>query len=110
MFTVLHTFSLFNVHIHAHNFEYSFLPWLVFNSCFYPTCQLNNYDLVNLQASPCIRFNKEGILLAVSTNDNGVKILGNSDGIRLLRTMENRTFDASRVASAAAVKVKLLSR
>ncbi|XP_024026087.1 topless-related protein 4 isoform X2 [Morus notabilis] len=57
-----------------------------------------------LPASPCIRFNKEGILLAVSTNDNGVKILGNSDGIRLLRTMENRTFDASRVASAAAVK------
>ena len=57
-----------------------------------------------LQASPCIRFNKEGILLAVSTNDNSVKILANADGIRLLRTMESRTFDASRVASAA-VKV-----
>ncbi|PON99819.1 Topless-related protein [Trema orientale] len=57
-----------------------------------------------LQASPCIRFNKEGILLAVSTNDNGVKILANTDGVRLLRTMENRTFDASRVASAAVMK------
>lgn len=57
-----------------------------------------------LPASPCIRFNKEGILLAVSTNDNGFKILANSDGIRMLRTMENRTFDASRVASAAVVK------
>ena len=64
-----------------------------------------NYPgLANLQASPCIRFNKEGILLAVSTNDNGVRILANADGIRLLRTVENRTFDASRVASAA-VKV-----
>ncbi|MCH99061.1 topless-related protein 4-like, partial [Trifolium medium] len=28
----------------------------------------------------------------------------NAEGIRLLRTLENRTFDASRVASAAAVK------
>ncbi|KAI4344161.1 hypothetical protein L6164_011423 [Bauhinia variegata] len=57
-----------------------------------------------LLASPCIRFNKEGILLAVSTSDNGIKILANADGIRLLRTVENRTFDASRVASAAVVK------
>ncbi|XP_015894468.3 topless-related protein 4-like isoform X2 [Ziziphus jujuba] len=57
-----------------------------------------------LPASPCIRFNKEGILLAVSTNDNGVKILANTDGIRLLRTVENRAFDASRVASTAVVK------
>ncbi|XP_057996293.1 topless-related protein 4 isoform X2 [Hevea brasiliensis] len=57
-----------------------------------------------LTAAPCIRFNKDGALLAVSTNDNSVKILANSDGIRLLRTVENRTFDASRVASAAVVK------
>jgi hypothetical protein len=60
-----------------------------------------------MQASPCIRFNKEGILLAVSTSDNGVKILANAEGIRLLRTVESRTFDASRVASAAAVKVNI---
>ncbi|XP_011017798.1 PREDICTED: topless-related protein 4-like isoform X2 [Populus euphratica] len=57
-----------------------------------------------LPASPCIRFNKEGTLLAVSTNDNSIKILANSDGIRLLRTVENRTFDASRAASAAVAK------
>lgn len=79
-------------------------------------CLLKNFlptnypGLENLQASPCIRFNKEGILLAVSTSDNGVKILANGDGIRLLRTMENRTFDASRVASAAAVKVLLFPK
>ncbi|XP_004287287.1 PREDICTED: topless-related protein 4-like isoform X1 [Fragaria vesca subsp. vesca] len=57
-----------------------------------------------LPASPSIRFNKEGILLAVSTNDNGIKILANSDGMRLLRTVESRTYDASRAASVAVVK------
>ncbi|KAE8657881.1 Protein TOPLESS [Hibiscus syriacus] len=57
-----------------------------------------------LPPSPCIRFNKEGTLLAVSTDDNGVKILANSDGVRLIRTVENRSFDSSRVAPAAIVK------
>ncbi|CAK7345436.1 unnamed protein product [Dovyalis caffra] len=57
-----------------------------------------------LPASPCIRFNKEGTLLAVATKDNSIKILANSDGMRLLRTVESRTFDASRAASAAVVK------
>ncbi|XP_039027675.1 topless-related protein 4-like isoform X2 [Hibiscus syriacus] len=57
-----------------------------------------------LPPSPCIRFNKEGTLLAVSTDDNRVKILANSDGVRLLRTVENRSFDASRVAPPAVVK------
>ncbi|KAJ9163078.1 hypothetical protein P3X46_022790 [Hevea brasiliensis] len=61
-----------------------------------------------LPASPCIRFNKEGALLAVSTNDNSIKILANSDGIRLLRTVD-RTFDASRAASAAVVKAPAIS-
>ncbi|PWA73375.1 WUS-interacting protein 2 [Artemisia annua] len=60
-----------------------------------------------LPAAPCIRFNKEGILMAVSTKENGIKILANPDGIRLLRTMENnRSFDPSRVASASAAVVK----
>ncbi|GAV82484.1 WD40 domain-containing protein [Cephalotus follicularis] len=62
-----------------------------------------------LPASPCIRFNREGTLLAVSTNDNGIKILANAEGIRLLRTVENRTFDASRVASAATVKAPAIA-
>ncbi|GMI95157.1 WUS-interacting protein 2, TOPLESS-RELATED 4 [Hibiscus trionum] len=57
-----------------------------------------------LPPSPCIRFNKEGTLLAVSTDDNGVKVLANSDGVRLLRTLENRSFDASRVTPAGIVK------
>ena len=45
--------------------------------------------------------------MAVSTNDNGIKILANAEGIRMLRTVENRTFDAaaSRVSSAPVVKV-----
>ncbi|ONL96154.1 topless-related2 [Zea mays] len=57
-----------------------------------------------LTASPRIRFNKEGTLLAVSTADNGIKILANADGLRLLRTLENRSFDASRNASEAVTK------
>lgn len=65
--------------------------------------------LVIFQASPCIRFNKEGTLLAVSTSDNGVKILANTEGFRLLRAVENRPFDNSASASAAIVKVCVLT-
>ncbi|KAK1324085.1 Topless-related protein 1 [Acorus calamus] len=57
-----------------------------------------------LPASPRIRFNKEGTLLAVSANDNMIKILANADGLRLLRTLENRSFDASRAASETMAK------
>ncbi|KAG8096738.1 hypothetical protein GUJ93_ZPchr0013g34568 [Zizania palustris] len=57
-----------------------------------------------LPASPRVRFNKEGTLLAVSTHDNGIKILANADGARLLRTLENRSFDASRSASETVTK------
>ncbi|XP_076946426.1 topless-related protein 4-like [Bidens hawaiensis] len=62
-----------------------------------------------LPASPCVRFNKEGILLAVSTNNNGIKILANSDGVRLLKTVEKRSFDASRIASSSAAKITALT-
>lgn len=62
-----------------------------------------------LPASPCLRFNKEGTLLAVSTSDNGFKILASADGVRLLRSIENRALDASRVASAAAAKGPMIS-
>ncbi|XP_048134058.1 topless-related protein 4-like [Rhodamnia argentea] len=34
--------------------------------------------LGGLPASPCIRFNKEGVLLAVSTSDSSIKILANA--------------------------------
>lgn len=36
--------------------------------------------------------------MAVSANENGIKILGNADGIRLLRTFENLSYDASRTS------------
>ncbi|KAJ6803980.1 protein TPR3-like isoform X2 [Iris pallida] len=57
-----------------------------------------------LSASPRIRFNKEGTLLAVSTHDNGIKILANADGLHLLRTFENRSFDPSRTAPETTAK------
>ncbi|XP_030966642.1 protein TPR3-like [Quercus lobata] len=49
-----------------------------------------------LPASPCIRFNKEGILLAVSTREKGIKILANADGLQLLRSIGNCAVDNSR--------------
>ncbi|KAB2065464.1 hypothetical protein ES319_A09G090300v1 [Gossypium barbadense] len=62
---------------------------------------LTSYDAEGgLPASPRIRFNKDGSLLAVSANDNGIKILANSDGMRLLRTLENLSYDASRTPEA----------
>lgn len=54
-----------------------------------------------LPASPKLRFNKEGSLLAVTTSDNGVKILANADGQRLIRMLENRTFEGARGPSDA---------
>ncbi|XP_060669272.1 topless-related protein 4-like isoform X2 [Ziziphus jujuba] len=57
-----------------------------------------------LPASPCIRFNKDGILLAVSTSENGIKVLANADGLRLLHSIEIRAVDASRGFSGIASK------
>ncbi|VVB00946.1 unnamed protein product [Arabis nemorensis] len=48
---------------------------------------------------PRVRFNKEGNLLAVTTADNGFKILANVDGLRTLRVMEARSFEASRAST-----------
>ncbi|XP_020265607.1 topless-related protein 1-like isoform X2 [Asparagus officinalis] len=55
-----------------------------------------------LPASPRIRFNKLGSLLAVSTVDNCIKILANADGFQMLRTVESRY--ASRSNSEAITK------
>lgn len=44
-------------------------------------------------------------MLAVSTSENGVKVLANADGIRILRAIENRAVDASRMASGTAKEV-----
>ncbi|KAF5452308.1 hypothetical protein F2P56_027318 [Juglans regia] len=49
-----------------------------------------------LPALPRLRFNKEGTLLVVTTAHNGFKILANADGLRTLRTMESRSYEASR--------------
>ncbi|KAF5766605.1 putative transcription factor WD40-like family [Helianthus annuus] len=56
-----------------------------------------------LPASPCVRFSKDGILLAVTTIDNGVKILANPEGQRLVKSSENNP-EALRLASASAAK------
>ena len=41
----------------------------------------------------------------MSTVDNGIKVLANTEGVRFLRTMENRSFDAARSASETVTKV-----
>ncbi|EEF50534.1 conserved hypothetical protein [Ricinus communis] len=43
-------------------------------------------------------------LLDISINDISINFLANTDEIRLLRTIESRTFDAFMAASAAVVK------
>ena len=43
-----------------------------------------------------MRFNKEGNILAVTTMDNGFKILANASGLRSLRTIETPAFEALR--------------
>uniref|UniRef100_M8BK13 CTLH domain-containing protein n=1 Tax=Aegilops tauschii TaxID=37682 RepID=M8BK13_AEGTA len=59
-----------------------------------------------LPGLPRLRFNKEGNLLAVTTVDNGFKILANSDGLRSLRAFGNRPFEAFRSPyEASAMKV-----
>ncbi|AQK89606.1 trehalose-6-phosphate synthase14 [Zea mays] len=51
-----------------------------------------------LPALPRLRFNKEGNLLAVTTVDNGFKILANADGLRNLRALGSRPpFEAFRL-------------
>ncbi|KAK7264670.1 hypothetical protein RJT34_32280 [Clitoria ternatea] len=49
-----------------------------------------------LPSLPCLRFSKEGSLLAVTTADGGLKILANTDGMKLLRTFEARSYGASK--------------
>ncbi|GJZ97892.1 topless-related protein 4-like protein isoform X3 [Tanacetum coccineum] len=58
-----------------------------------------------LLTSPIVRFNKDGMLLAVSIHANGIKILANPDGVKLLRTTDNSSFDPSGVASTPVAKV-----
>ncbi|XP_054799239.1 topless-related protein 1-like [Prosopis cineraria] len=49
-----------------------------------------------LPASPRIRFNKDGTLLAVTANENKIKVLATANGQHLMRQMKNgeaRTFE-----------------
>ncbi|KAM7254034.1 hypothetical protein ACFE04_031716 [Oxalis oulophora] len=62
-----------------------------------------------LPASPRIRFNKDGSLLAVSANENGIKILSNTEGIRLLRTFENHSYEASRAPESSKPAINTIS-
>ncbi|XP_023545229.1 topless-related protein 3-like [Cucurbita pepo subsp. pepo] len=58
-----------------------------------------------LPSLPCLRFNKEGNLLAVTT-DNGFKILANAVGMRSLKAIESTTpFEALRSPMESAMKV-----
>ncbi|KAL3613110.1 Topless-related protein 3 [Castilleja foliolosa] len=59
-----------------------------------------------LPSLPRLRFNKAGNLLAVTTADNGIKILANAIGMRSLRTVEAPPFEALRSPlESAAMKV-----
>ncbi|XP_047162512.1 topless-related protein 3-like isoform X1 [Vigna umbellata] len=59
-----------------------------------------------LQSLPRLRFNKEGNILAVTTVDNGLKILANASGLRSLRTIETPGFEALRSPlESTAIKV-----
>lgn len=60
----------------------------------------------SIQGLPRLKFNKEGNVLAVTTVDNGFKILANATGLRSLRTIETPAFEALRPPiESAAVKV-----
>ncbi|KAJ0079412.1 hypothetical protein Patl1_24411 [Pistacia atlantica] len=61
--------------------------------------RISGFRKCSLGASPRLRFNKEGSLLAVTTSDNGIKILANSDGLRLIRMLEIRAINRNRVPS-----------
>ncbi|KAJ9535863.1 hypothetical protein OSB04_un000977 [Centaurea solstitialis] len=66
----------------------------------------------DLESLLCLLTSKNGKrrnFVYYETSDNDIKILANPDGIRLLRTMENRPFDASRVASTSVVMTPMMS-
>jgi hypothetical protein len=57
-----------------------------------------------------LRFSKDGNLLAVTTAENGFKILANAAGIRSLRAIETPSFDALRSPiESASAKVETIS-
>ncbi|XP_024023613.1 topless-related protein 1 [Morus notabilis] len=75
--------------------DYSIKVWDMDNVNLFTTINAEG----DLPACPRIRFNKDGTLLAVSANENRIKILATADGVRLLRTYDSHSLVASRVAS-----------
>ena len=66
---------------------------------------IDELSCVLVQSLPRLRFNKEGNLLAVTT-DNGFKILANAVGMRSLKAIESTTpFEALRSPMESALKV-----
>ncbi|XP_059644428.1 topless-related protein 1-like isoform X2 [Cornus florida] len=61
----------------------------------------------DLPATPFICFNKKGTLLAVLTNHNGIKILANDNGLRLLQISGYHSDDVSRVLSETLRKLAI---
>ena len=55
------------------------------------------------QASPRVRFNRDGSLLAVTAADNSIKVLANEAGARLIRNVEAAAAATAAAAAAAAV-------
>lgn len=64
----------------------------------------------SFQPLPRLRFNKEGNLLAVTTVDNGFKILANAAGLRSIRAVETPSFEALRTPVDSAIKVTCHSK
>ncbi|KAM7259500.1 hypothetical protein ACFE04_015241 [Oxalis oulophora] len=63
-----------------------------------------------LPAKPHIRFNKEGNLLAVSTNDNKIKILATVNGIRVMHTIKSDSRRATAENLTTNGDVRMLDR
>lgn len=63
----------------------------------------------DVKANPCVRFNKEGTLLAVSANDNKIKILAKDGSLQSLHTTENCLDDDFRVFSDTLKKVGIFN-
>ncbi|KAG2294651.1 hypothetical protein Bca52824_041320 [Brassica carinata] len=60
--------------------------------------------LTTTHADGDCRINKEGTLLAVSTTENGIKILANAEGSRILHSMANRGLESSRAPLGSVAK------
>jgi len=80
------------------------LGYLYINLLYSRACYFTDAMYRLFQNLPRLRFNKDGNLLAVTTADNGFKILANTDGLRTLRAFEARSFEASK----ASIDMKVL--